>query len=341
NPAAPDEYRVRGAWTKAQVYDETIRVKDAPDQHWNVTVTRHGPAMRRDGDKGYALRWTATEPGGLANSYNGMGKARNWEEFRNVMKRVWGPAQNAVYADVDGNIGYVMGARVPIRKKGHGEIPVPGDSDDYEWAGYLPFELLPQALNPDSGLIVTANARVVGPSYKPYLTDRWEEPYRTARIYDLLHDKHGLRPADMLKVQTDTYSYPHSFLADQLSAAAKTVQPKDERARKLVDALKDWNGIADADSPEVSFLDATRRAALALILEPYLGKDTNLYEWRSLTFLQKILTDRPAKWLPPAYKTYDELLAAAADRGVARLTELSGKTRVQDWAWKRFDSLDM
>jgi penicillin G amidase len=341
NPAAPDEYRVRGAWTKAQVYDETIRVKDAPDEHWTVTVTRHGPVMRRDGDKGYALRWTATEPGGLANSYNGMGKARNWEEFRSAMKRVWGPAQNAVYADVDGNIGYVMAARVPIRKKGRGEIPVPGDTDDYEWTGYLPFEQLPQALNPDSGLIVTANARVVGPSYKPYLTDRWEEPYRTARIYELLRDKAGLRPEDMLKVQTDTYSYPHAFLADQLSDAALTSQPKDDRAKKLIQGLKDWNGIADADSPEVSFLEETRRAAIVLLLEPYLGKETGTYSWRRTTFLQRILTERPAKWLPVGFKTYDELLLAAADRAVAQLAQLSNKSRTEDWAWKQFDALDM
>jgi penicillin amidase len=341
NPAAPDEYRVHGAWTKAQVYDEIIRVKGAPDEHLKVLVTRHGPIVRRDADKGYALRWTATEPGGLANTYNWLGKARNWEEFRNLMKRVWGPAQNAVYADVDGNIGYVMAARVPIRKKGHGEVPVPGDTDDYEWTGYLPFDQLPQALNPDSGLIVTANARVVGPNYKPYLTDRWEEPYRTARIYNLLLDKGGLRPEDMLKVQTDTYSYPHAFLADQLSAAAKTTPPKDDRTKKLIEGLKDWNGIADADSPEVSFLEETRLAAIALLLEPYLGKETRLYSWRSTAFLQKILTERPSKWLPAAYKTYDDLLSAAADRAVARLAEISGKSRVDDWAWKQFDALDM
>jgi penicillin amidase len=341
NPAAPDEYRVRGTWTKAQVYDETIRVKGGADEDLKVIVTRHGPVVRRDGDKGYALRWTATEPGGLANTYNWQGKARNWEEFRNVMKRVWGPAQNAVYADVDGNIGYVMAARVPIRKKGHGEIPVPGDTDDYEWTGYIPFEQLPQALNPDSGLIVTANARVVGPSYKPYLTDRWEEPYRTARIYDLLRDKGGLRPEDLLKVQTDTYSYPHVFLADQLSAAAKTSQSKDERAKKLIEGLKDWNGIADADSPEVSFLEETRRAAITLLLEPYLGQETGLYSWRRTTFLQRILTERPARWLPVGYKTYDELLTAAADRAVARLAEISNKSRVDDWAWKQFDALDI
>jgi penicillin amidase len=341
NPAAPDEYRVRGTWTKAQVYDETIRVKGGADEDLKVIVTRHGPVVRRDGDKGYALRWTATEPGGLANTYNWQGKARNWEEFRNVMKRVWGPAQNAVYADVDGNIGYVMAARVPIRKKGHGEIPVPGDTDDYEWTGYIPFEQLPQALNPDSGLIVTANARVVGPSYKPYLTDRWEEPYRTARIYDLLRDKGGLRPEDLLKVQTDTYSYPHVFLADQLSAAEKTSQSKDERAKKLIEGLKDWNGIADADSPEVSFLEETRRAAITLLLEPYLGKETGLYSWRRTTFLQRILTERPARWLPVGYKTYDELLTAAADRAVARLAELSNKSRIGDFAWKQFDALDI
>jgi penicillin amidase len=341
NPPSPDEYRVKDTWTKAQILDETICVKGQPDEHLKITVTRHGPVVHRDSDKGYALRWTATEPGGLANSYNWLGKARNWKEFREVMKRVWGPGQNAVYADVAGNIGYVMAAHVPVRKKGHGEVPVPGDTDDYEWTGYIPFDQLPQALNPESGLIVTANARVVGPNYKPYLTDRWEEPYRTARIYDLLHDRHDLRPEDMLKVQTDTYSYPHAFLAEQLSAAAKTAKPKDARAQKLIEGLKDWNGIADAKSPEVSFLHAARRAALDLLLEPFLGKDTSLYQWRTTAFLQKILTDRPAKWLPPAYKSYDDLLAAAADLAVNKLAEQSKSERVEDWAWKRFNSLDM
>jgi penicillin amidase len=341
HPSAVDEYRVNGKWVKAQLIDEAIRVKGQPDEHLSVVVTRHGPVVRRENGKAYALRWTATEPGGLANSYSLLGKAQNWEEFRSVMKRVWGPAQNAVYADTKGNIGYVMAARVPIRKKGHGEVPAPGDVDNYEWTGYLPFDQLPQALNPDSGLIVTANARVVGPDYKPYLTDRWEEPYRTARIYDLLHDKHDLRPADMMNVQTDTYSYPHVFLADQLLAAAKTSPPKDERTKKLIQGLKDWNGIADADSPEVSFLAGVRRAALTIILDSYLGEQTSLYHWRSTAFLQKVLTDRPEKWLPPGYKSYDDVLVAAADRAVAKLTEDAKSSNIEDWPWRDFNSLEM
>ncbi|MGH9677984.1 MAG: penicillin acylase family protein, partial [Candidatus Acidiferrum sp.] len=117
--------------------------------------------------------------------------------------------------------------------------------------------------------------------------------------------------------------------------------PKDPRARVLVKDLQDWNGIADANSPIVSFLEMTRRSALELILEPYLGKDTSLYKWRSMVFLQKILTDRPAKWLPPAFKTYDELLASAADRAVSILAAAAKSDRISGWKWKDLDSLDM
>jgi penicillin amidase len=341
NPAETREYRVNGKWVKAEVIDEVIHVKGSTDEHLQVTITRHGPIVRREGDKAYAMRWTATEPGGLANSYNWLGKARNWKEFRETMRHVWGPGQNAVYADVEGNIGYIMAARAPVRKKGRGEVPVPGDTDDYEWTGYIPFDQLPQALNPESGFIVTANARVVGPNYKPYLTDRWEEPYRTARIYDLLHDRHDLRPEDMLKVQTDTYSYPHVFLADQLMAAAKAAKAQDPRAQRLIDGLKDWNGIADARSPEVSFLHGVRRAVLDQLLQPFLGENTALYQWRTMTFLQRILTDRPSRWLPAAYKNYDELLVAAADVAVKKLAEQSKSERVDDWVWEKFNSLDI
>jgi penicillin amidase len=341
DPANPDDYCVNGKWQKADTYDEVIHVRGEPDVHQRLVVTRHGPVLWDQGNKSYAVKWTALEPGGLANSYNWLGHAHNWKQFRELMKQVWGPAQNAVYADVDGNIGYIMAARVPVRKKGHGEVPVPGDTDDYEWTGYIPFDQLPQSYNPASGFIATANARVTGPDYRPYLTDRWEEPYRTARIYDLLHDKHDLRPEDMLKVQTDTYSYPHLFFGEQLVAAAKIVPPKDPRAQKLIQQAKDWNGIADSNLSVVTFLDVTLHEALRLILEPHLGDDTKLYTWRRLTFLQRVLTLRPTRWLPAAFKNYDELLSAAADLAVKRLETEMNNADPDDWTWKKANYLDM
>jgi penicillin G amidase len=341
NPANPDEYRVNGKWKKADVYDEVIKVKGAADEHLRLVVTRHGPVVEQDGGKYYSMRWTALEPGGLSNSYFWLGKAQNWNEFLGIMKTAWGPAQNTVYADVDGNIGYIMAARVPIRKKGRGDVPAAGDTDQYEWTGYIPFEQLPKSFNPESGFIVTANARVVGPDYKPYLTDNWEEPYRTARIYDLLNDKHDLRPEDMLEVQADTYSIPHAFLAEQLVAAAKVAPPKDPRARKLIEMSKDWNGIADANSIVVPFLESTLYRALNLILEPKLGKDADKYEGRKINFLQRTLTERPARWLPAEYKNYDELLSAAADLAVKRLEERTKDANPENWPWKRFNYLDV
>jgi penicillin amidase len=341
NPGNPDEYRVNGAWKSADVYDEVIRVKGGPDQHLRLVVTRHGPVVWQEGDKSYAMRWTVLEPGALCGFYNLLGKAQNWGEFREILKSIWGPGQNVVYADVDGNIGYILGARIPVRKKGKGEVPVPGDTDDYEWIGYIPFEQLPQVFNPETGLIVTANARVTGPNYKQYITDHWEEPYRTARIYDLLHDKQDLRAEDMLKIQTDTYSYPHVFLAEQLIAAARTVPPKDERARRLIRQAKDWNGMADANSPVVSFLDETLFQTLDLILEPHLGEEAKQYHWRKVAFLQRVLTERLARWLPADYKTYDELLSASADLAVKRLEVKTKDKDPEDWAWKKFNYLDM
>ena len=341
NPDNPDEYKVNAQWKKADVYDEVIKVKGEPDEHLRLVVTRHGPVVHQEGNTGYAMRWTVLEPGALCNFYNWLGKAQNWSEFREIMKSIWGPGQNVVYADVDGNIGYILGARVPVRKKGHGEVPEPGDTDDYEWTGYIPFEELPQVFNPPSGLIVTANARVTGPNYKPYITDHWEEPYRTARIYDLLHDKRDLRPEDMLKIQTDIYSYPHVLMAEQLSAAMKATPPQDERARKLIIEAKNWNGMAEANSSVVSFLDAALFQALHLILEPHLGSATEDYHWRSVAFLQRVLTERPARWLPPNCQSYDELLSKAADQAVQQLQADTRDKDPDDWPWKRFNYLDM
>jgi len=190
-------------------------------------------------------------------------------------------------------------------------------------------------------LIVTANARVTGPDYKPFITEHWEEPYRTARIYSLLREKQDLRPEDMLKVQTDIFSYPHLFMAEQLVAAARTVPPKDERARKLIQEAKDWNGMADANSSVVSFLDVSLGRTLYLILKPYLGEDTKIYQWRSVAFVQRVLTERPARWLPSDYKNYDELLSAAADLAVEKLQERTNDKDPDDWQWSRFNYLDM
>ncbi|HEX9759925.1 MAG TPA: penicillin acylase family protein, partial [Candidatus Acidoferrales bacterium] len=206
----PDEYRYNGQMLRAERRFEAIRVRGQDDVSHEVVVTRHGPIVERDASRAYALRWTALEPRGLRITYWLLGRAQNWEEFRDILRQSGGPAQNVVYADVDGNIGFAVGALVPVRKQGDGSVPVPGDTDAHEWTGYIPFDELPHILNPPGGIIATANARVVGPGYRWYLTDRWGSAHRTSRIYELLESGKKFRPQDFLAIQTDIVSLSHS-----------------------------------------------------------------------------------------------------------------------------------
>jgi penicillin amidase len=351
NPTNPLEYRVNGAWVAAKLRHEVIHVKGRPDDALDVFETRHGPIVRSEGVRAYALRWTATQPGAIDFGYPLLSRAKNWSEFRDVMRHVPGPAQNAVYADVDGNIGFIVAARIPIRKNGDGSVPVPGDTDDYEWTGYIPFDDLPQVLNPPEGIIATANARTVGPGYHGFLTNRWLSPYRTERIYELLENHKGLKPEDFDTIQTDILSLPDRFLAEQLVRAAQSRPPGDPRARECVRRLAHFDGLAKQDSVEVSFLEYTRHMLFQNLLKPYLGSDAGIYEWwdftnpyesvwlRDKVFLENVLRDRPAIWLPHQFTSYDDLLMASADQAVAQLQVVTRNSDRTGWHWGEVNPL--
>jgi penicillin amidase len=225
-------------------------------------------------------------------------------------------------------------------------VPVPGETDDYEWTGYIPFEELPQVLNPAEGIIATANARVVGPGYKPYLTDRWYSPYRTEQIYRMLGARTGLRPRDCIEIQADTHSIPHQILAQQLHAAMQKHPPKDSRVKMLLDFVPQWEGTTEAASRLVGLLEYTRRQLREMILRPVLGGDLQHYEWsRSQIFFDNVLRDRPPHWLPAEFADYDALLIAAAERAAERLEQearaagIVNPDRPEQWRWGHYIKL--
>jgi penicillin amidase len=349
NPANPNEYRVHGEWRAMEVRPEIIRVKGQADEVLNVSVTRHGPVVARDANIAYALRWTALEPGGLTFAHSLLGNCANWKEFLDVMRRIPGPAQNAVYADVDGNIGYVVAAKIPVRKNGTGEVPAPGETDDFEWTGYIPFEELPVLFNPPEGIIATANARVVGPKYKWHLTDRWVAAYRTDRIYSLLAGRKNLNAADLLAMQTDLLSAPHRILAGHVIQAVRKIPPTDPRIADFAVHLERWNGRATTESTEVSILEFTRRALRRRILETHLGTDHRFYQWfRGDDFIFQVLAQRPAHWLPKEFASapstaegYDRLVLASVEEAMRELQTQSGRSKIAEWPWGRFNQLEM
>ncbi len=216
NPENPDQYEVNGEWVDFEIRKETIKVGGGDPVELTVRISRHGPVISDtfgalkdnvDPEKNpeatpfkdksgvelpenyvIALAWTALTPNSPFEAIWGFDKSQNWEEFR-AAARMWTvPAQNLVYADVDGNIGYQTPGTIPIRTKGDGTLPVPGWTGEYEWDGYIPFDQLPFAFNPKSGFIVTANNQANPRDYPYLITMDWDYGQRAARIVDMIEN---------------------------------------------------------------------------------------------------------------------------------------------------------
>jgi penicillin amidase len=175
DPANPASYLHRGESVPFETREETIRVAGADPVTITVRSTVHGPVLNdvvpelADARELYAFRWTAlAETDGLLGAFLAVNVAGSFEEFRAAFRDYGAPAQNFVYADVDGNIGLVIPGRIPVRPAGgDGTRPVEGAAGEHDWEGYVPYEEMPALYNPPAGIIVTANNRPVDDAY-PY-----------------------------------------------------------------------------------------------------------------------------------------------------------------------------
>ena len=198
NPADPNQYEVNGKWVDMDLRREEIIVH-GQDEPVVITVrsTRNGLvgsdvitdkkpfSYGENGPQPYALvyAWPALQPIRSAQAVFQMAAAQNWEEFNQILANFDAGKQNWLYADVDGNIGYVMPGKVPIRGKGDGTLPVPGWNDDYRWQGFIPYEKAPRVFNPKQGFIVTSNNPQLRAVDYPYLLGKsYDMGQHAARI---------------------------------------------------------------------------------------------------------------------------------------------------------------
>jgi penicillin amidase len=334
NPRDPNKYLHNGQWVDAEVRDEVIKVRGQRDYHLTVKVTRHGPVISHDGNRDLALRWTALEPHAVRLPFLRINQASNWREFTAALRDFTVPMQNFVYADVDGNIGYYAAGLVPVRRQDNGAAPVPGSADDYDWIGFIPFDDLPHSFNPPSGMIATANGRVVPDGYPFFITANWEAPYRTARIFQLLREGDSFTPSDMLRIQADIQTLEDGWLTKQILAAATKHAPESSDGQFALGVLKAWDGQARADSAATLVCEVTRHALLARILRPKLGDDLSGYYWpMSSIFLQNVLEQNLRRWLPPGDTDFNMTLMRSLEEGVKRIPSLVHSQSHSAWRW--------
>ena len=204
---------------------------------------------------------------------------------------------------------------------------------------YIPFDQMPNAVDPPSGFLATANSRVTTDKSPYPLTLEWVDPYRAERIYKSLDGRDGLTPKDMLAVQTDIYSEVDQELGQRLAYAIDHTDGVDERLRKAADLMRSWDGRLTTDSAAASIVTQARQALWPLILEPKLGKDAADYRWAESNFAEEeIVMHAKADWLPPGYKNWDALLTEAVRKGME-----DGKAPgdVAEWSYGSWHVVDI
>ncbi len=343
------QYLTPEGWKRPEHRQEVIHVKGKPDVTLDVELTRHGPIVSdlAPGEtRELALRWTLYD--GIRNPFFAVDSARNWDEFRSALSQFDAPAQNVVYADVEGNIGYQTAGKIPVRATGDGSLPEDGSNDAHEWTSYIPFDKLPSTLNPPSGIIGTANSRITPDGYPYSISTEWEAPWRTARIYRVLESGKKFAAADMLALQTDIYSELDHFLADRLIYAVDHAKSPSARAKAATDILRQWDGRMTADSAAPTIVVRAREELERLLLEPKLGAATGgsaspgswkSYQWMMDTiWLDNLLQRQPKRWLPEHYGSYDELLAGAIEAVVSRS---DAPQNLNSWKWGDSNPLEI
>jgi len=321
---------------------ETIGVRGADPVELTVRETRHGPVLSDLADfpvpskePGYLLALQATylmDGDRTPQAFWEMNRATDWASFYRALAKFDAPEQNIVYADVDGHIAFAAPARVPIRAKGDGWMPMPGWTGEYDWTGFVPFDELPKMVDPPSGRIVTANNKIVPDSYPFFLGRDWDTPYRAQRIAALL-DRQPQSVESTAAIQHDIFS----TMADRLLPLMLEAPGSTPTARAALDRLKAWDRRMDKDKVEPLIFTAWLRELNRVLLANRLGATFEDYWSLHPAVIESILTDHRDRCDDPATEVVEvcsEQLGNALTRALDELTRAYGSD-MDEWRWGR------
>jgi len=362
NPENPNQYEVNGQWVDFETRQETIQTGGDPVE-LTVRISRHGPvisetygALKDETDPedpkdlpfkeqagvelpeqyAIALAWTALTPSTPFEAIWGFNKAQSWDEFRAAAQKFHVPAQNLLFADVEGNIGYQMPGNIPIRARGDGALPVPGWTDEYEWTGFISFDELPYALNPQGGYIVTANNRVPPWGYPHIITQDWNYGFRADRIVDMIENAPGKIDIPYIQgMHGDARNGNAESLLPVLLMV--TLEPEPDAVREQL--LASWDLRNTADSQAAALFEHFWVQLLAVTFHDDLPEaywPAGGSRWYEVT--RRLIQQPDSPWWDDkdseaAVETRDEMFARAFEQAVVQMQEAYGKDPAKWPAW--------
>jgi penicillin amidase len=347
HPLEADRYLAGHEWLLIQSWEEQIPIRGKREIKRLVRATRHGPIISdfgrpRVAPETLSMRWTAHEPGQEFRCVYGINRARSWDQFLASLSYQVAPALNYLFADQQGNIGYSLAGRIPVRQEVPSLLPLNGWSESNEWKGYIPFNQLPRVCNPPDGVIATANHRIVDSAYPHYLSHLFEPPYRIRRIQELLAAKESFSVGDMAEMQMDLISLHAAECIDVLHDDLLQLTQENPGLKLAADRLLQWDRKCHERSIEAAIFHLFYRRLMINLLVSTLGEE--LFETYVEIFNQclapvaGILKDPTSPWF--AARPRPQLVAKSLQQACAELKEILGED-MELWPWGKIHTLTL
>lgn len=257
NPEDSNQYLLNGLWKDLEVRKEKIVTKDGDTIEKVIRFTHRGPIIsgfKTIDDKAISMRWTGNDYSNELRSVYLLNRAKNWTDFKEALKTFNSLGQNVVYADRNGNIGLWSATNIPIRK-GQPWLIYPGDTTEFDWQGYVPFDSLPHEYNPKRGYVASANCNTAPPEYPHYISKWFDLPYRMDRIQEMLEEKEKLSIDDFKSIQGDHSSNLTVEMKDGISKSLEKIKELQDWQQKGLKTFNEWDGIHDVDSKGASIFE--------------------------------------------------------------------------------------
>ena len=251
NPADSGQYEFNGEWKDFEIQKVIIKISNGTQVERQLRFTHRGAVVssfKNIPGKVISMHWVGDEMSNEFRSVLLLNQANNWNDFTEALKTFTSISQNIVYADKKGNIGLYCAAGVPVRKRDIAFGILPGQTDEYDWKGYVPFDQLPHLFNPAQGFVASANNRTTSADYPYHIGSWYSLPSRYERITEMLEDKKILSVDDFKTIQNDQ----HSRLAEKyMPVILRSLEAHtgwNDTEKKALALLKNWDYSMDKKS---------------------------------------------------------------------------------------------
>jgi len=339
NPENENQYAFNGNWKDMVVRKEQFNIKGGKVDSVIFKYTHRGPII--SGLKSFqfaslSMRWTAFDYSDEIRVFSQLNRASGWKEFRSAISSLKSLGNNVAYADVDGNIGLSIAAGIPIRK-GNGSLIRNGETEEFDWKGYIPFEQLPFTFNPDKGYISSANNRTVPEGYPYYISSNFCLPYRINRIRQMLDEKEILGIGDFKRMVLDQHSDYAALMTPfilKLENKKTELSPSESSA---FNSLAEWDYDMNKDLVAPSLFEFFEISFISNLLKDELGE--LFWQLPSVAkdyYIYRILKPGSDEFVDdintPGTETLDDIILKSFRDCVAAISAQYGENQ-SGWKW--------